>query len=100
MDSLQRIDTLLQVDVIRRQLGLVGVNVPCQRSVHDPRFNPPRGDTDLVLGLAELLLRVLESTRGKRRDLATERAALHLLSAPGASPGIRCDQKTASKVRT
>lgn len=64
MHLLQRIDPLLEVDVVGRELGLLfGNQSVCGAD------KQRRSTTHLVLGLSQLLLGVLEGTRGEGRNL-------------------------------
>ena|SRR5689334_3978700 len=73
VNRLQRIDALLQVDVVWRKLGLSLSQM--RSSALAPRREVAVRATNLVFSLAKLLLCVLKGARGKRRDLATQRAA-------------------------
>lgn len=70
MNLLQGIDTLLEVDVVGRELGLGGSTTKIAGLAYcvvAPRKTPLM--TDLVLSLSQLLLGVLESSRGKGGEL-------------------------------
>ena len=79
MDRLQRIDALLEVDVVGRELGLLfsealATNHPVSES------GTPPGVANLVLGLTQLLLGVLKGARRKGGNLPTQRAAVSVLA--------------------
>lgn len=82
MSLLECIHPLLEVDVVRRQLGLCHIarqleslNVLLTISSYP------------VFSLAKLLFRVLESARRKRRDLRAEVTAMCIVSCRGWSNG-------------
>lgn len=86
MSLLERIDTLLEINVVGWQLSLARYQRPeSRRAAHQVQRDTAKvsaaghgvkkceqrgGKADhLIIGLTELLLGVLESTRRKRRDL-------------------------------
>lgn len=81
VNRLKRIDALLQIDVVWWELGLLPSHHDDQRSARQPSpsSHRPAGPsipraTNLVLGLAKLLLGILERSRGHGGNLATQRA--------------------------
>ena len=75
MNRLERIDALLEVDVVGRKLGLGAANRQSRQHAGQGSNECTRAKTDLVLGLTKLFLGVLEGARGKRGDLASQGAA-------------------------
>lgn len=78
MSLLERIDPLLEVDVIRRKLGLYWRTRVSELSPASWGC-PLKIRSYTVLSLTELLLGVLEGARRKRRDLRTKVAAYETL---------------------
>jgi hypothetical protein len=74
---LERIDALLQIDIVWWELGLLPSHHGDQPSARQPSPSSDRPvgrSTHLVFGLAKLLLSVLEGARGHGGNLATQRA--------------------------
>ena len=89
VNSLERIDALLQINIVWWELGLLSHHddQPSARQP-SPSSHRPVGPsiptaTNLVFGLAKLLLGILERSRGHGGNLATQRAMRTNMSARG-----------------
>jgi hypothetical protein len=82
MNLLECIDTLLEVDIFGWQLGLERVTALEPRTRSQGGFHLSRRyafpGAYLVFGLAQLLLRILESPGGERGDLGTQGTGMRL----------------------